>query len=376
MRPHPLTSLCKILWLRETKPEVYGRARRILTYADFILARLGAEPVMDDTMASRSMAWELDVGDWSRWLLQQLAVDPSLLSPIVRSGTPVGRMSRALAEEIGLTEPPILVAGAHDQVCAALGAGVPLRARSVVSTGTAEVLSAALDRPLLTRALYDGHYPCYRYALPDTWFTFSLNHAGGILLAWFRDLVSRGQQHPDAGFDGVLSDMPDGLSSVMVLPHFNGSGTPWCDVRSRGAILGLTLDTRPPDIALGILESLAFELRINQERLEGAGVSLGDTAAVGGGARSDAWLQVKADILGRPLRRPAVVDAAALGAAILAGAGSGLFAGVREGIEAMVPTGGTIEPRAGTAAAYNERFGLYREVYPALSSIHRRLAPR
>ncbi len=373
MRPHPVNSVCKVLWLRDEEPEVFARARRIATYSDFIIHRLGADPVIDDTMASRSMGFDLREGCWSSQLLERLGVDPALFPPTVPAGAQVGRMSRALAREIGLDGEPLLVAGAHDQVCAALGAGLPLRARSVVSTGTAEVLSAVLDRPVLTRALYEGHYPCYRYALPGAWFTFSLNHAGGILLAWFRELV---QGRGSVGFEELLAGLPDGPSPVMVLPHFNGSGTPLCDLGSRGAIVGLTLGTGQRDITLAILEGLAFELRLNRDALEEAGVALGGTAAVGGGARSDAWLQLKADILGRPLARPEVEDAAALGAAILAGAGTGLFGSLPEGIEAMVPAARLIEPRPDRTAAYDERYGLYREIHPALSSIHRRLAPR
>jgi xylulokinase len=370
MRPHPLTSVCKIMWLREKRPEIFRQARRLVTYADFLLGRLGAEPAIDDTMASRTMGLELTSGQWSSWALGGLGIDPALLSPVVRSGAVVGRMSRQLARQIGLTSEPSIVAGAHDQVCAAIGAGVPLRGRSVVSTGTAEVLSAVLDRPVLSRAMYDGHYPCYRYAAPGLWFTFSLNHAGGILLSWFRDLVG-GQ---DDGFERLLGGLPGGTSPVMVLPHFDGSGTPWCDLASRGAILGLTLSTKPGDITLAILESLAFELRVNRDRLRAAGVALGETAAVGGGARSDAWLQIKADVLGQPLRKPGVEDAAALGAAILAGVGTGLFASVNDGIAAMEGPARSIEPRPAMVELYDERFGLYREIYPALSPVNRRLS--
>jgi xylulokinase len=245
---------------------------------------------------------------------------------------------------------------------------VPLRARSVISTGTAEVLSAVLDHPMLTRRMYDGHYPCYRFAAPGQWFTFSLNHAGGILLDWFRGL-----QGESASLDRLLSQLPDGPSPVMVLPHFNGSGTPWCDLRSRGAIVGLGLSTTPAEIGFSILEGLAFELKVNLERLEAAGVPLGETAAVGGGARSLAWLQIKADVLERPLLRPALADAAGLGAAILAGVGSGLFASVEQGIGAMVAPATRIEPRPQKIAAYRERYNLYRELYPRLSPINRRL---
>ncbi len=373
MRPHPLNALCKILWLRDNRPDAFRQARRMVTWEDYLLSKLGAEPAIDDTMASRSMALEVATGQWSAWVLDKVGIDARLLSPVVRAGTPVGRMSGTVAREIGLDEEPLIVAGAHDQVCAAIGAGLPLRGRSVVSTGTAEVLSVVLDDPVLTRGMYDGHYPCYRYATPGSWFTFSLNHAGGILLSWFRDLLGAGTEGSAAGFDALLGGLPPGPSPVMVLPHFDGSGTPWCDMRSRGAILGLTLATTRAQITLGILEALAFELRVNREKLQEAGVDLGDTAAVGGGARSAPWLQIKADVLGRPLRVPAGHDAATLGAAILAGVGSGLFAGVREGIEAMAGSDRIVEPRPAMVKAYDERYRRYREVYPALSPLNRRL---
>ena len=370
MRPHPLNSLCKILWLRDACPQVFARARKILTYSDFILCRLGVEPVIDVTMASRTMAFDLRGEDWSSWLLARLAIAAGLFSPVVPSGKPGGRMSRELCEEIGLRAPPLVVAGAHDQVCAAIGSGVPVLARAVVSTGSAEVLSAVFDGPVLTPAMYNGFYPCYRFAKPGMYFTFSLNHAGGLLVDWFRALAGGGGA---PSTDRLLNDLPPGPSPVMVLPHFNGSGTPWCDTRSRGAILGLSLSTTPGEIALAILEALAFELRINLERLRSAGIPIGEISAAGGGAKSAAWLQNKADVHEQPIRAPAASEAAARGAAILAGTGCGVFATLEEGIAAMVPAGAPVAPRPLQSARYRERFALYRELYPRLTPINRRL---
>jgi len=370
MRPHPLNALCKLLWLKEERRAVFESARRIMTFSDFLAFRLGADPGIDVTMASRTMGFDLARGTWSGRMLSQLGIDPALLSPVVPSGAPLGRMSRGVSESLGLSARPMIVAGAHDQVCAALGAGVPVRCRSVISTGTAEVLSCAFDTPVLNRAMYDAFYPCSRFAGPGMFFTFSLNHTGGILLDWFLGLLDEGRP---PSYDRVFSDLPEGPSPVLVLPHFNGSGTPWCDTRSLGAMLGLTLTTDRRDIALALLESLSFELRINLERMEAAGIAVGQPAAVGGGAKSRAWLQIKADILERPVSAPATPDAASLGAAILAGAGSGLFSTIAEGIGRLVPAAVTVEPRPATSARYRERYSIYRGVYPRLTPIHRRL---
>jgi xylulokinase len=218
--------------------------------------------------------------------------------------------------------------------------------------------------------MYDGNYPCTRYAAAGASFTFSLNHTGGILLDWLRKL---GTIPAGAALDDIVPGLPEGPSPIMVLPHFNGSGTPHCDVHSRGAIVGLTLATTPGDLVLAVLESLAFEMRINGERLEAARVPLGVIAAVGGGVRSDAALQIRANVLGRPLQRSPVAEAASLGAAILAAIGAGIFSSAAEGMERMVPVTRTIEPDLRMSARYGERYALYRELYPRLLPIHRRI---
>lgn len=371
MRPHPIAAVAKILWLRERRPEVYARARRMLTYGDFILAKLGGEMAIDVTMASRTMGFDLCRGDWAEGLLRRLGIEPRLLSPILESARPAGRMSADACRQAGLRGAPLLVTGAHDQVCAALGAGIPAAAGGVVSTGTAEVLSVAFERPLRGRVLYDGGYPCYRFAREGTYFTFSLNHAGGILLSWFRDTVAEAwKREAEAAatdpYDLILARLPPGPSPLLVLPHFNGGGTPWNDPRSRGAILGLSLSTGTGDIGLAILESLAFELRINLERLEAGGIPIADLVAVGGGSRSLRWLQLKADVLGRPLRTLPSVESASTGAAILAGVGAGVYRSLEEGIGALVGRGETVEPRAEMVERYRNRYAAYRNLYPAL----------
>src|SRR5581483_1667320 len=268
MRPHPMNSLTKVLWLRELAPKVFEKAARIVTYGDFILGKLGGEAVIDHTMASRTMAFNLQSRQWDTGILQKLGVSESLLSRPVPSGTVAGTVRRATADELGLTSEVQLVAGGHDQTCAAIGAGAIREGIGVVSTGTAEVLSAALGHPVVSRLMFKSFYPCYLHAKGGMYFTFSLNHVGGILLKWWRDNFAH-DEVLDATGPGVstyaLMDerMPEGPSPVMVLPHLNGSGTPACDLKSKGAIVGLTLATTRHEIAKAILEGLTFELRTN-----------------------------------------------------------------------------------------------------------------
>ncbi|HET6413206.1 MAG TPA: FGGY-family carbohydrate kinase [Anaeromyxobacter sp.] len=378
MRPHAINSLCKVLWLRQERPEAWARTRRITTYADFILGRLGAPGVIDRTMASRTMAWDLARGAWATDLLQELGIGRSLLSDPVQTGSAVGRLKPHLARQLGIEGTPILVTGAHDQPAGAVGAGVLDDGDAVISTGTAEVLSTVFSSRERAISLYSGYYPCYEAALPGRWFTFALNHVGGLLLRWYRDTwaaveVQAAQSTGRDPYEIILSGLPEGPSPLLFLPHLNGAGTPSCDPDSRGAIVGLTLASTRSDVVKAILDCQTYELAINLEALRGAGISVKWMSAVGGGARSSVWLQVKADVLGIPIRTLQVPEAACLGAAVFAGTGAGVFESVHAGARRTVRFARVYEPDPASHMAHAARLAVYRELHPALRPIHQRL---
>jgi len=375
MRPHPLNSLAKVLFLRELAPDVFERSWKIVTYADFLLGKLGGEAVIDHTMASRTMAFDLADGDWCADLHQRLGLSRDLWSAPVPSGQVVGTLRSALAGELGLPPQLALVSGGHDQTCAALGAGAVREGRAVVSTGTAEVLSTALDKPVLSRAFFDGYYPCYRHVVPGRFFTFGLNHSGGVSLRWWRDQFAASEvaEAAASGRDTYAvmdAHMPGTPSPVLVLPHFNGRGTPVCDLAARAAVLGLTLATSRHEVFKGLLEGLCFELRANLEAWQVAGVRVEELVAVGGGAKSAAWVQLKADVLGRPVRTLCCSEAAALGAALLAGTAVGVYASLDEAISRAVVLDRQFDPVEDRVAYYKERWAVYRRATAALEPLN------
>jgi xylulokinase len=210
-------------------------------------------------------------------------------------------------------------------------------------------------------------------------FTFALNHVGGILLRWWRDhfaAVEVADSRRDGGEAYALIDerLPAGPSPVMVLPHFNGSGTPTCDLAARGALVGLTLSTTRHDVAKALLEGLCFELLINLNALQVSGLDVSELVAVGGGAKSARWLQLKADILGRPIRTLRCREAACLGAALLAGTATGVYASLEEAVAAAVVGDREFLPQPDRLQPYRERFAVYERLHPALREVNRALA--
>ena len=374
MRPHPLNSLIKILWIKNNDPALYERACKFVTYADFILGKLGSdEIVIDYTMSSRTMAFDIVNRNWSPGILSGLDIAADKLAEATPSGTIVGKLPAGLASELGLRPGAKIVSGGHDQTCAALGAGVIREDLALDSHGTAEVLSMAFSFPRLDDTMFNGFYPCYLHAVPDTYFTFALNHTGGILLKWFVDEFCYKDQLEAAKtterlYEFVLERSADDLSPVMVLPYFNGSGTPNCDLKMKGGIWGLTLATTRYDIARAIVEALSFELRLNIESLRMAGVNISELRCAGGGARSPIGLQNKADITGLPVSALKVREAACLGAAMLAGLANGAYKNHDEAAS-VVRISDRYEPRKEKYDLYNERYCLYEKAYDIMKPL-------
>jgi xylulokinase len=248
----------------------------------------------------------------------------------------------------------------------------------MVSTGTAEVVEVAMESPVVDEKLREGSISVYRHVAPGLYLAMTLNHGGGLTLRWFRDTLCRDklaravETGADA-YDLILADAPQEPTDLLFLPHLAGAGTPLVDPQSKGAIVGLSFATTQAELAKAVLEGLTFELRVNLELLRDAEVPLSELHAVGGGARSKLWLQLKADICRTPLRVPRVTEAACLGAALLASVAAGDYPDVATAVAQAVRFSRTIEPDPETAAAYDQRYETYKSLYPTLKSIHHQL---
>ncbi len=375
---HTINTLPKLLWLKEHEPVIWQKAYKFLLYEDFFIYKMTGQAVISRCLASRTQLYDIHQRQWSAEILDQLGLDAFRLSRVVDSGTAVAPMHREMALQLGLSNRPLIVTGGHDQACGALGAGLIEPGLAMVSTGTAEVVEVALDSPNLDESLFAGNISVYEHVVPGLFLAMTLNHSGGLLLRWFRDVfcaeeIALAQQTGGDAYDLVLQEACETPTSLLLLPHFAGSGTPTFDTQSRGAVLGLDFSTRKVDIAKAILEGLTFELRLNLDLLKAGGVHIDELRAIGGGARSPLWLQIKADITDIPVAVPQVTEAAGWGAALLAGLGAGVFVDVKTAVTQSVRFSHTYLPQSEQKQRYLEQYQLYRDVYPATQSIHHRL---
>ncbi|NDJ78971.1 MAG: hypothetical protein GYB65_22195 [Chloroflexi bacterium] len=378
MPVHTINTLPKLLWLRENAPNIWSSAAQFLLYEDFLISKMTGQAVTSRCLASRTQLYDLGAGQWSVPVLDALALDPARLATVQPSGYAVAAMHADLARELGFRSPPQIITGGHDQACGALGVGLVEPGLAMVSTGTAEVVEVALAQPALNPTLYAGNISVYAHVVPELYLAMTLNHSGGLLLRWFRDTMcteelQQARADGQDAYDLILAGATPDPSGLLVLPHFAGSGTPTFDTASKGAILGLTFGTTRRDLAKALLEGLTYELRLNLDLLREGGVEIDQLRAIGGGARSDLWVQLKADITGIPVAVPRITEAACWGAALLAGAGAGCFTDVRAAAEAAVQFGQHISPDPTRHARYTDQYALYRQLYPAVKDIHHQL---
>ena len=378
MPVHTINTLPKLLWISQYEPEIWKSAHRFLLYEDFLINKMTGMTVISQCLASRTQLYDLRAGRWSSEILEAIHLSEDRLAAVQPSGVVVGRMLPEIAGSLGLKDAPAIVTGGHDQACGALGVGLVQPGLAMVSTGTAEVVEVALDSPVLNDTLYEGNISVYRHVVPGLYLAMTLNHSGGLLLRWFRDAICQeavleAKTSGKDAYDIILEGASLAPSAVMVLPHFAGSGTPLFDTRSKGAILGLSFGTSKTDLAKAIVEGLTYELRVNLDLLKEGGISIEELRAIGGGARSELWLQLKADISGIRVAAPAVTEAAGFGAAILAGVGTGHYKNAAEAINQMLRIEQHYQPDAVRSGSYEERFMIYKDIYPAVMPINHRL---
>ena len=372
-------SLTKLKWIKDHEPELYSQTYKFLHWSGFVAFMLGADPFLDHSLANRTLLFDVDQAAWSSELLVHSGLDREKLPELAPSGVAVGCVSSDAAADLGLRPGVTIVTGAHDQCANAVGCGVIAEGRAVYGMGTyiciTPVFSARLEpRMMIERGLNTEHH-----AVPGRYVCFIYN-PGGVLFKWFRNTFAA-EEHRRARATGadsysiLTSEMPAEPSSVIVLPHFAPTGPPDFITDSCGVMTGLHLDTSRGDILKGILEGTTYYLKECVDSLPVTGIAISDYRAVGGGSKSDAWVQICADVLGRPFIRPVVTEAGALGAAIMAGVGSGVFADYETGVQAMVKLDRRFDPDPRRQERYRERFEIYRGLYPGteqyLRDLHR-----
>ena len=370
-------TLPKLLWWRDHAPEILDKTWKFLCYVDFVAYKLGVEPVIDYSMAARTLAFDYRTEDWSDELLAAGHIRRDQLARPRPSGEVIGEIPRALADELGFSGSVKVVTGGHDQPAGALGAGVLQPGTAMLAIGTTEALVAVTDEP--RRQMLDYNVSCYHHAAPGNFIALSGNQTGGRLLRWYRDELAGAERAvaDETGrdvYDVIIEQIDDAPGDLILLPYFVGSGAVHNDPTATGLLIGLTFDSKRADIVRAILEGLTYEQALCIRLLREAGVEINRIRAIGGGSRSERWMQIKSDIAGLPVSIIHTSEAASLGVAMLAGCATGVYSSLEEAASQLIKVRKTFYPRSDRADHYQRQLTIYADLYTALRPIYQAMA--
>ncbi len=373
--PRPTFGVNKLLWLRNHVPEVFKRINHWLNIEDFVLWKLSGSFATDYSIASRTMLFDQRTLSWSEPLIEQAGVSAAWFPPAFPGGTAIGTIRKEVAEQTGLPQQTIVSTGGHDHLCGALAAGVTRSGHLLESIGTASVIMAVSNVFHPSAELLDARYNSYAYVLQKMYVTLgTLNFAGGALEWIVTLLYGQGKQGSVSKENYAQAlheagEVPAGARGAIILPAFLGAGTPYGKSSAGGAILGLTPVHNRPELTRALMESLAFWLRDNIETFYNLGIAsppldspdgLTEITVVGGTAQAALLLQIKAAVTGCLLKVPQIAEAAATGAALLAGMGANIFRSGEEAASSVQRPVQTYEPDPKLVNLYNT---IYEQSY-------------
>jgi xylulokinase len=371
---HPMYTINKVMWIKKNLSDIYKRIWKFMLFEDFIMYRLGQVEAIDWSLASRTMAFNVTKKIWEAEIFEASQIKPDIFSKAYSSGTVVGSVKNSIAEELGLPKGVMLVTGGHDQVCAALGGGIIKKNIAINGMGTVECITPAFDRPLLGKRMLNCNFACVPHAVDGMYVTYAFNFTGGALLKWYRDNFAKAEKlDAERSGENVYAILDQKAlkspTDILVLPHFAGAGTPRMDTCSKGAVVGLGFDKGSSHLYRALLEGITYEMLYNIECLEEAGMTVNELRAVGGGAKSELWLQIKADIMGRRIVTLDVDEAGTLGTAILAGVATGVYKSLESAVDALVRVKNEYYPDGKNHDIYMENYMRYKKLYGAVKEI-------
>lgn len=346
----------KVEWVRRHEPAIWDRIACAMLPKDYIRLKLTGDRATEMSDASATHWLDVAARAWSPELLAVTAMDPARMPALVEGTAPTGSVRAPLCARWGWRVPPVVAGGGGDGPTSACGAGAVRPGEGFISLGTSGVICVATPacRPWPGEAVHT-----FCHAVPGMWVQMAVILSAADSLVWLSEIAGRSPADL-----ARLAEQADPESAAVFLPYLSGERTPVADSRARGVFRGLARSDGLAELARAVLEGVAFAMADGADALRAAGAAPGLLHALGGGARSDLWLELCADLAGIRIAIPARRDlGAALGAARLAMVATG--AGSIDAIFPAPEPAQVIEPDPARADRLAEKRAQYRAIYPA-----------
>ncbi|HVN54397.1 MAG TPA: xylulokinase [Anaerolineaceae bacterium] len=372
-RNSPTYGAPKIMWLRDNEPETFARTHKFLHAKDYVAYRMTGAFVTDRSDAGGLNLYHLENGEWADEILAAAGLDPQLLPAIHSSTDVIGELTHQAADELGLEVGTPVVIGAGDGVSATAGAGAVAEGLAYSYIGSSAWISFASPRPVYDRGRRIFNWT---HMVPGLFSPCGAMQAAGGSYQWLRRQVcwSEDREASETGGDVYeimnrrAAESVPGANGLLFLPYLQGERSPHWNPRARGGFIGLQITHTRADLIRATLEGISMNLRTILEIFLGAGARIDEMILIGGGAKGALWRQILADVFGRPILRPALLDeATSLGAAVAGGVGVGLlrdFSTARQRMEIVARH--TPDPEAQK---------IYDQIYPIFLASYNALVP-
>lgn len=372
--------LPKLKWLEIHEPDHYSRIDKLVFPKDYIRFKLTGELVTEVSDGGGSSLFDVNARDWSWEMIDDMGFPRSWFPSVVESDEITGEVLTDVAQELGILPGIPVVAGAGDQPAGGIGNGICEEGYVSSTIGTSGVVFACTDALKVDTKKRGIHSFCH--AARDKWSVFGCTLAAGGSFKWMREHLA-GEESRYAQASGVhvydamgllASRSPTGSRGLLFLPYMIGERTPYPDPYAKGVFFGLSLRHNRADMIRSAMEGVAFSLRDSMEILREFGVDIRQVRASGGGGKSPLWRQIQADVFNAEVITLNYDEGPALGAAILSMVGTGRYSSVAEACGHIIYPVQRCEPVAKNVMIYEELYGIYTDLYPALKSTYARHA--
>jgi xylulokinase len=361
----------KILWVRNNEPQIFEKVSKILLPKDYIRFRLTGEFATEVSDASGMQLMDIPGRKWSDEVLAKLQIDKGMLGKLYESQEVTGKVNKEASSITGLKEGTIVVGGAGDQAAGAIGNGI-VKPGVVSSTiGTSGVVFAFSENVSIDPK---GRVHTFCHAVPNTWHIMGVTQGAGLSLKWFRDNFCIEEKRtaelmhidPYMLMDKEAEKVLAGCSGLIYLPYLMGERTPHLDPNAKGVFFGLSAKHEKPDMVRAVMEGVVYSLKDCLEIIKEMGVNVSEVRASGGGGKSPLWRQMQSDIFGTEITTINSSEGPALGVALLAGVGAGIYSSVAEACDKVISVKTRQQADMELNSKYNKFYDIYKHLYVSL----------
>lgn len=361
-------TLPKILWVKENEPDIFAKAKTFLLPKDYVRFRLTNKLNMDFSDAAGTLLLDANCNQWSKTICNLLDIDINICPPLVASHEVIGHLSDEITNLTGLNKHTKIIAGAADNACGAIGAGVLENGKTLCSIGTSGVILTYEDN---SNKNYNEKIHLFHHGAPNASYRMGVTLSAGHSLTWFKETFAKDESYEELLHH--IDTIPIGSSGLLFTPYLAGERTPHVDSIIRASFIGMDSAHEKVHFTKAVLEGITFSLRESIDILRNDGKLIDTIISIGGGAKNDTWLQMQADIFNATIVKPANEQGPGMGAAMLAAFGCNWFDSLQACADTFLNVDYTFEPIEANVIKYDQLFKIYQQIYYQTKSLNKAL---